>query len=68
MLELAKAQRKEVTVDRKKLKDICSAADIMACERSARNQTEKYCEAFTKSLASSQIKKMASIHFHVAGL
>lgn len=68
MLELAKAQRKEVSVDRKKLKDICSAADIMACERSARNITEKYCEAFTKSLASSQVKKMASIHFHVAGL
>lgn len=68
MLELAKMQRTVVTVDREKLENLYSAADIMDSEREAKTQIEKYCDVFCKLLPNMHIKKMASIHFHVAGL
>lgn len=68
MLELAKMQRSYVADDREKLKQIYSLADIKASEKKAKNEIEKYYDVFNKSFGSSQIKKMTSIHFHIAGL
>lgn len=68
MLELAKIQRTVISVEREKLENLYSAADIMESEKQAKTKIEKYCDVFCKSLPSIQVKKMASIHFHVAGL
>ena len=68
MLELAKMQRSYVAVDSEKLKQVYSLTDIMASEKKAKNEVEKYYDVFNKSFGSSQIQKMANIHFHITRL
>ena len=68
MLELAMAQKQVKALNGAAREEIYSAAEIMASEKEAKKAVEKYYEVFSRSLAGSQLRKMASITLHVCNL
>lgn len=68
MLELVRAQKKELKMAAGCEEIICSAEDILLSERSRLSETGKYVETMTHSIPYPQVKKIAYFKNHIWGL